>query len=236
MAGEQPRDEREVKGEIGIHTPTWLPGVKASLSMRRLYDKRSEKFLRDIQQCAHLTDEDYVERVAEGDEIAGLMAAAGERVASSGSKYLSDTFASLIAAAMLDDARIDDVSYILPKLLNLQAVHIRIIASLVYMPHGFTAEDLTRGDSSWHGRVTASTGVVSAALTEVESSGFVETIMRRVGLSEDEYSHFITASLEKQPGFFTPTEIGKFASNFINSAADELSAARDLEGKPNSQA
>lgn len=185
----EPRDEREVKGELAVHTPPWLPGVSASISVRRLYDKRAVRFLEGIQLAANLSDEAFLRRIESQSELASQISQAHERIQATGSEYISDAFANLIAAAMLDDAKVDTVSYLLPRLLDLHAIHIRIIC---IVPPKSARIRIEIGDIAQ--KVGASEAVVEAALHDLRDRGLLTAPPARLTPIAEHAAELISAT------------------------------------------
>lgn len=186
---DQPRDEREFKAQFAIQTPSWLPGANASVDYRRLWDRRRhEDLISSTARKASISERELVDRLEHGDQAIECFVAAGENYANNGSEFVRDTFASLLAAALLDEAKVDSISYLMARLRGLEPIHIRIIANL---PDTRIPLDIDRIAQACH----AHEGIVHDALKKLADLGFV----KRVASSEPSQSR----TFGRQPGIET---------------------------------
>jgi hypothetical protein len=159
---EPPRDEREITAALELHTPKYLPGVSGSLSFRRLYDKRAENLVRGTQSLTKMTDEEFAQKLNDSDQILEILEKTAASTAEDGSPYRSDFFEKLIAAAMLDDTKVDPLAYLMPRLLKLNAIHIRM---LVNIESGSSYGDIAN-------LIKAPVGLLDTAFLELQEQGF----------------------------------------------------------------
>jgi hypothetical protein len=122
-----PRDEREFNVGIEVHTPQWMPGVKANASYRRVWEKRVDLFLDAIVELVGISRTELEARALDGDQFTDLIGIAGGRASERGDPEYRDILAGLVAAALLDDARIDTVSYVINRIVRLEPVHMRLL-------------------------------------------------------------------------------------------------------------
>jgi hypothetical protein len=74
--------------------------------------------------------DDLESRVLEADGAVDVLATAAERAQQCGDTEYRDTLARLVAAALIDPARLDPVAYYITRLVQLEPIHIRILAAL----------------------------------------------------------------------------------------------------------
>jgi len=128
MANE-PYDDREVSAELEVHTPNWLPGAKLKTGFQRKWN-RVDRFFDGVADASGLTHEELEDRISQGDEITDLVITAGQRAAEKGNHAYSDLLARLVAAALIDDAKVDPISYLMDRIVQLDPVHLRILETL----------------------------------------------------------------------------------------------------------
>ena len=157
----------ELRADIELHTPAWLPGGKLAIHYRRLWDKRADRLVSEVSEVANVDEQTLLERIEEGDGFAEVFQNAGGRMIEDCDPGLHDVFTRLIAAALDDDARIHEVSYMLTKLESLQPIHVRLIARI----------PIHAGSSSEDGglaqEVNASTFLVRSACRELRNNALL---------------------------------------------------------------
>lgn len=192
----EPRDEREFKFKIEIGTPPGLPGGKVTAQFERKWEKRAENFVNETVEAANLTEEELLRRIREEDGFADIFQRVSRRIIADGDPVMHDTLTRLVVAALHDDARIDEISYILNKIDYFHPVHIRIVAKLPNPPlfnyqnlpdsrrlarkeiaerKQASLENRTLSQSEIARKVNASTGIVVSALGDLEKDSFVES-------------------------------------------------------------
>jgi len=127
---DRPRDERELNAGLELHTPSWLPGGNAMVRYRRVWDKRLEQFANTVATSAGMSINDLEARALEADGVVDVLATAAERAQQRGDPEYRDTLAGLVAAALIDPARLDPVAYYVSRLVQLEPIHIRLLAAL----------------------------------------------------------------------------------------------------------
>ena len=203
-----PRDERDFKAELEIKTPTWLPGVRLTASFQRLWDKRGADYANRAAEFAGIDTDELEDQLSGGGPIADLFLEGGRRVVEDGDEVLCDTVTRLVAAALRDDALIHDASYLMKKLSTCEALHIRAVCAiprsrLPSVPkeqtHGI--QYLKRRRQDWYYEMLmfsiesiaelcrASNALVRAALGELISSGFVESIKVPHEVEASDFDH-----------------------------------------------
>jgi hypothetical protein len=177
-----PRDEREWRTDIEVHTPGWLPGGRLAVSYRRLWDHRAQSFLTQAAEAAGVEEEAVYEGLAHADDFADVLRVAGERAVETGDPVIRDTLARLVAAALHDDTRVHTISYVLGRVTQLEPVHVRVIYAL----RNYTGPPLETDPhhKSFRANVQscllrektlAPRVILSAALTELASKGFINS-------------------------------------------------------------
>jgi hypothetical protein len=193
-----PRDERDFKAELEIKTPAWLPGVRIAASFQRLWEKRGQEYANKTASLAGVDIDVLETQLSEGGQFADLFLEGGRRVAENGDEVLRDTVTRLVAAALRDNARIHDASYLMKKLSTCDALHVRVICAipensldiLALTPSNNPNRVLTQdyvlstirwleeaaafSDESIASRCLASNSLVRAALGELGAVGFTE--------------------------------------------------------------
>lgn len=129
-------DDRTLEREIGVAlelaTPqhaAWaalLPTAKLSLAYKRGLATRIANFTEDIANKAAISKEELGERLATGGPLSDAYLVAGNQSLRHGDPVARETLADLVAAALLDDAKICSVDYILRRTEKLEATHIRM--------------------------------------------------------------------------------------------------------------
>lgn len=133
---EVPRDEREFSASIELQSPTspFLPGLKTSLSFRRLWDRQAKDFAQQTAEAAGIGFEGLGDELSNNGAVAKLYATAGNKAAHGGDPYLNDILARLVASALLDPAMVDPVAYVVDRIVKLEPIHIRILALFMDPP------------------------------------------------------------------------------------------------------
>lgn len=122
-------DEREFFANLEIFTPRVLPGIKVGATFRRKWTRaRTERFVDNLSAASGLSRNDLRDRLQQEDEITDLFANAAMGANDNGSKEYSELLARLVAAALIDDAKVDPISYLIERFTQLSPVHLRILA------------------------------------------------------------------------------------------------------------
>jgi hypothetical protein len=172
-----PRNEQELTTEIEVRTPSWLPGGKLAITYRRLWDKRASDLIDQTAEAANTTVDALLRRIADGDSFADVFQKASRRIVEDGDPIIHDVLRRLVVAALHDDARIDEISFILTKLDHLQPIHIRIIVALpnpASLPsHSRSPKNTTLSTREIAKQVKANVGIVMSALGDLQKDCFV---------------------------------------------------------------
>ncbi len=219
----QPRDERQFETSFKVQ----VPGVMLNLSFKRIWDNRADRFATDTATTAGMTLEDLDERISSGGPIANIYLTAGRKAWESGDHYLNDVLARLVAAALLDDARIDTMAYVIDRIVKLEPIHIRIVALFLEWAtveqdaneqagqdadkkYGLL-QDRTLGDGGPSlpphkiGPILLlDAGIIQSCLQELESVGFVHD--------------------RRNKGRYQIAALGLAASKIINDTRDQLAS------------
>lgn len=125
-------DDREFSSEVEIHTSQaleWLGGFKAKVAYQRKWKMlRAQRLAETLTTASGMTLDEIRSRVDQGDEVAELIETTAGRATENGNREYSDLLARLVAAALIDDAKIDPIAYLIDRIVKLQPIHIRILA------------------------------------------------------------------------------------------------------------
>ena len=199
---DKPRDDREVQAGVELRTPSWMPGVTISLNFKRTYEKRAADFVESVARMAAESPESLGERVAAGDRIADLFGLALHRVIERGDDEYVDVLTGLVAAALIDDARFDESTYLAVRIVQLEPIHIRVLARLDNATL-FTNLDPSREID------------MPALATDMDlSEGVVENCLQDISEVGFTVSH--------GPSLFRVTKLGKLAIDEIIRIKEEL--------------
>ena len=122
-------DEREFFTNLEIFTPRVLPGIKVGATFRRKWTRaRTERFVDNLSAESGLSRNELRDRLQQDDEITDLFANAAMGANDNGSKEYSELLARLVAAALIDDAKVDPISYLIERFTQLSPVHLRVLA------------------------------------------------------------------------------------------------------------
>jgi hypothetical protein len=169
MGGELERP-RQDEVTLEVSTPAWFPATLRAAYTRR-WEKRSKEFVEKTAGYVGVTEQAIFDR-AETDEAFGdVFIAAGSRVTHTSDAELQDVFARLAAAAFLDDARVDAMSFQLQLVRQLEPVHLRVLRAV---DQADGTPEYSRGTDDITRTVNADPGIASAALYRLESLGLVE--------------------------------------------------------------
>jgi len=125
------RDDRDFFAALEVHTPSLLPGIRGAVSFHRSWNKpRITRFKEAILRASHLSEGDLHEVIQEADSKADLLTVTASRVNDRGDRQYSDLLARLVAAALVDDSKIDVTAYIVDRIVQLEPVHLRILAAV----------------------------------------------------------------------------------------------------------
>ena len=130
--GKRPRDERQVNAEIEVHTPSWLPGAKIALGYKRLWDKRVEQFVEATAETAGIRPDSLAAAVEDNDAIQDVFVRAANRIKERSDGMYIDVLSRLVGAALVDETKVDEIGFIVDRLIKLDPVHIRIISLFPY--------------------------------------------------------------------------------------------------------
>jgi len=126
------RDERELHAELELGTPNWLPGGKLAFRFRRLWDKRVDMFVERAAMAAGVDIPTLSTHATRQGQLSDVFMIAAHRAGERGDEYYQDVLSGLVAAALLDDARIDTIAYVLDRIVKLEPIHVRILSLFLY--------------------------------------------------------------------------------------------------------
>jgi hypothetical protein len=126
------RDEREMHAELELGTPEWLPGGKLSFKFRRLWDKRAADFIESTADAAGVDIPTVSAQVVSSGQLFDLFQQAAHRATERGDEFYHDILSRLVAAALLDDAKIDAIAYVTDRIIRLEPLHVRIVSLFLY--------------------------------------------------------------------------------------------------------
>jgi hypothetical protein len=189
-AGLAPKDDRKVTAALELGTGElishWIAGGKLSLSFERNYQRRSRRFVDRTLEFADTDEDRLVDRVSADERFADVVAAAGRKAISTSDEPMQDWLARLVAAAFLDDARVDEVAFLVHLLTQMEPVHLRVLQVL---PDQVSAEGELAAIST---RVDLEPGLTLAALAHLEAVGVGEDHTPGGGRPKDQHSWWIT--------------------------------------------
>jgi hypothetical protein len=123
-------DEREVTTEWGAGLTRWLP---VSLSVKRTitdrWKARVDDFGAKVVEEAGLSADDAAQRLADNEVLADACIAAADKAGRTADGHFRGGLAKLVAAGLRDDALVDESSYYLSVLTELEPVHLRYLAA-----------------------------------------------------------------------------------------------------------
>jgi hypothetical protein len=118
-----PRDKREIDFGVEVGTGAILPGGKLTFGFRRKWDHRGAAFLDRIEGYADADEDALVQRVDKDDRFADVLSAAAQKAIQVGDEEILDWLARLVAGAFLDDAKVDEIAFMVDLLAQLSPVH-----------------------------------------------------------------------------------------------------------------
>ena len=232
-----PRDERDFKAELEIKTPAWLPVFRVTTSFQRMWEKRGADYANRTAEFAGIDTDELEHELNQGGPIADLFLVGARRVVEDGDEVLCDAVTRLVAAALRDCALIHDASYLMKKLSNCEALHIRAICAIPHSrqlpptPDEESIRSAINKDTwppadtmfhEWHDGIfmfslesiaetcRASKSLVRAALGELISIGFVEVIdlVSEMGSGEVKLMYYGILSQIPHHNLYRLTELG----------------------------
>lgn len=131
MSLEPYESEHEVFGKVGFGLPKSLSGAEATAQYRGTWrKKRIDNYADTLVEATGLTRQELRDRLDEADDAANLALLGADRASESGSKQYTDLLARLVAAALLDEAKIDPIAYLIDRIIKLDPLHIRILMTV----------------------------------------------------------------------------------------------------------
>lgn len=132
MSESRAPDEREVTTEWGAGLTRWLPlnlSVKRTITNR--WKTRVEDFGAETAEAAGLTPEQVAQRLEVSEPLSDAFISGAEKAGRTFDADYRSSLARLVAAGLRDDAKIDEASYYLSVLTQLEPVHLRYLAANV---------------------------------------------------------------------------------------------------------
>jgi hypothetical protein len=151
-------------------------GGSVKLSYRRIYEKRAENFFCAVAEQAGMSSDELVDQIAAGGKAADLVNLTLHRSAEKGDPIYRDAPSALVAAALVDDAKFDETAYIVNRIIQIEAIHIRILDASVSAMHNGGAQDSRNliGSKKVASMLATSEGVVGACFDELTAVGFIK--------------------------------------------------------------
>ena len=170
---------------------------KAGATYRRKWTRaRTERFVDNLSAASGLNRNELRDRLQQEDEITDLFANAAMGANENGSKDYSEMLARLVAAALLDDAKVDPISYLIERFTQLSPVHLRLLAVIRDADRReasiLAIKDALKRDAAWaewdkspavsggiinvevvSGKLDLPDGIVEACLGDLTAVGFV---------------------------------------------------------------
>jgi len=246
-AGNESYDKREFTAEIGLHTPSFMPGLIAKTGFKRVWTaQRGSHFVEAVSEHSKLDADQIGRRLDNGDESAELLAIAGERASQSGNEAYRDLLARLVAAALIDDSKIDPISYLLQRITSLEPIHLRVLAGvdddeereIIIADIADTTERSRAhkefresGPAVLNGRIQTlnlgeklglEQGIIEAALDDLARAGFVE---RLGGELRPQQGGFLSSFDSYTEVFWRLIPLGRAAANTIRSVKADVEKA-----------
>jgi hypothetical protein len=159
------RDEREVNFSVELGTGVVLPGGKLTLSYGRKWDHRGRRFLNAVEGYADANEDELVQRIEEDGRFGDLLAVAAQKVVLIGDDEIQDWLARLVAGAFLDDAKVDEIAFLIDLLAHLSPAHLRVMRGVVDLP------PLSRQDIE--AQLNMPPALVQAAVARLEADGLI---------------------------------------------------------------
>lgn len=212
----EPRDERELKAALAVHTPNWLPGVNLDVNFRRLWDKRQERFAQSVSNATGKTFEELQEQIAQADGLTDILLTAAKRAGERGNTEYADTLARLVAAALIDCAKTDTTAYLVDRIVKLEPIHLRVLVPLAGADRAAINVHETIRIEKLADLLGIDEGIVESCLSELAAVGFVARHEGEHRSSGREIRRLPTWSL---------TRLGLSAGDTINQVRQDLHKA-----------
>lgn len=117
--------EIELHGTLGL--PDWAGfGVRVEAKYKGTWARRTQELTESVQAISGLSREELIERLLSDDRYRDAFALAGARVTQVGDHDYRSALGGLLAGA-LDDARIDEVAFLLSQIARLEPLHLRVL-------------------------------------------------------------------------------------------------------------
>jgi hypothetical protein len=124
-------DEREIATEYSAGLARWLPldlSIKRTITDR--WKRRAEEFPANVAKYAGVDGFDAIsERIEASEVLSEAFVDAGFKATRSPDQEFREALARLVAAGLHDDAVIDEVAYYVSIAVQLDPVHIRLLAA-----------------------------------------------------------------------------------------------------------
>lgn len=122
--------DHELEVSTGAALPDWLGGAGLKARYKRTWSTRREEFFDSVADAADVPRAGLVQRLEEegAAELRDVFVKALSRAEEVGDQAYVSALAALVAAA-LDDAKIDEVAYLVSKVAVLQPLDLRVLWS-----------------------------------------------------------------------------------------------------------
>jgi hypothetical protein len=120
------KDEREINVSVEISTGAFLPGGKIAFAYKRAWQHRADRYLEAVTVAAKAEESQIIDAVAQGEGFSDLFASGLQIITAQSDEAYRNTFASFVAEALRDPAKVDVSSFLLEKFGRLRPPHIRV--------------------------------------------------------------------------------------------------------------
>jgi hypothetical protein len=126
---EQRPESREVSTQYkaGLR---WLPvEFSVTRTITKRWQRRGSQYAEAVAEIAGVTDAELQERVEQHELFGDTFIAGGEKAVRTGDADFRTVLARTVAAGMGDDAKVDEAAYYTSLLVQLEPVHLRVLAA-----------------------------------------------------------------------------------------------------------
>ena len=161
-------DEKKLEAWAEFGAPEVL-GLKASVGVRyqQTWHERGTEYRDDVAGAAALALHDLEARLENNAALRDVFANGANRIVHVDDQSYRRTIARAVARAFADDAKIDEISYLCRELEQLEPVHLRVLDA--FKRRIESSRTLAK-------HLSASEGLMEAALRRLASSAFIEQI------------------------------------------------------------
>jgi len=216
-----PKDDRELSVGVEVGTPAFMPGGKVSMAFKRSWAHRANRYLEEVAVAANKTPDTVIDAIAIGDGFHDIFASGMRAAIDNGDASARHTFARLVATALKDDTKIDEVSLLLDAFSALPAPEMRFLWSFYLFVRDYGLDDIR---DIW--------GMEPAGRTKDQRKEG-QWLLMRLGLSDRGFTLLAKSLVHKgflleraRPGSefdgFEPSEIVLLALEILGDIDDEF--------------